>query len=718
MASNQSSQRPQNPRKRLLPIDPLAITESLGLQTFRKELRKSWSKEEDQKLLELVTRQLEKVVDIDNVDWEKVAKEVSLDGSKKEKNCRKRWSNCLDPALRKGKWTSDEDEQLVRAFEKFGASWLKVASEIEGRTEDQCAKRYKEVLDPKTKDRLKPWSKEEDLLLIEQVKNFGTKWRTVCNVFESRPSLTCRNRWRKLVTEVVRDKASPEIKQAVERITNGDTSVLDSLTKQQEELTKNYLDLDQETKRRFKRKRTETREVYSMQDRNRDNDGDHGDGDHDDVDVDVDVAKDTQIEWSYDLGSRNGAEAATAAAATEVMSIGVIKDRASVELLVAHAKSRDVKISINQHIHHHYARRKGHGREVVAKGGSPQGILDARDAVEPEQSMSRFKHFNYLPAKTDVPKLSSSSPGHIEIKQHQHHHHHHHHYHPPERSRSPSPTKNDLLSSNPRDANVASLLNTDSYNKNIEDEMSNSNPLTPLTQAVELLTNAGTHNTYASYPRSTNNKPPLVESGQNRKLNEEVNGGINFWDSVGVRTARETGKHTRQMYDHVDRASKQKESGLENVSHYHANAANGFRNATTRIPDGHQSQNQHQHQHQPTTNFNGYQRGTNTLQYDVQRSSNNNNSNNNSRKNKAAQSQEDWDEEDEVLAREVGEAGVDQDILDSYGLFYNVYTKEGSTFPDFQPNQQPYSHVEDQNQVKESVYDQWGSGFIIPFNPS
>lgn len=69
----------------------------------------------------------------------------------------------LRPHSSEGKWTPEEDELLVKAFEKFGSAWLKVAQEIKGRTDDQCAKRYVEVLDPKTKDRLKPWTEEEDL---------------------------------------------------------------------------------------------------------------------------------------------------------------------------------------------------------------------------------------------------------------------------------------------------------------------------------------------------------------------------------------------------------------------------------------------------------------------------------------------------------------------------------------------------------------------------
>jgi len=134
---------------------------------------------------------------------------------RKAKECKKRWISSLDPFLKKGKWTKSEDEALIKAFKKHGASWQKVAGEITGRNEDQCSKRYTEVLNSDTKERLKPWSLDEDLILIDQVKKFGTKWRKISNFLPGRPSLTCRNRWRKIMTDVAKDSASDAIKKAV-----------------------------------------------------------------------------------------------------------------------------------------------------------------------------------------------------------------------------------------------------------------------------------------------------------------------------------------------------------------------------------------------------------------------------------------------------------------------------------------------------------------------
>jgi hypothetical protein len=47
-----------------------------------------------------------------------------------------------------GRWTNAEDIQLIQAVKQFGRQWHKVADLLPGRTDDQCAKRWREKLDP------------------------------------------------------------------------------------------------------------------------------------------------------------------------------------------------------------------------------------------------------------------------------------------------------------------------------------------------------------------------------------------------------------------------------------------------------------------------------------------------------------------------------------------------------------------------------------------
>lgn len=216
--------------KKALQFDPLDVTESLGYKTYRKNGRNSWSKEEDDDLravmhtvfVELgyangindVKTIQESEIACGKVSWENIAMQFK-NGLRKPKDLRKRWTASLDPNLKKGKWAPDEDVILLKAYEKHGPHWLSVAEEISGRTEDQCAKRYIEILGPSSEGRLRKWTLEEDLSLVSKVKMYGTKWRRISSELVSRPSLTCRNRWRKIITSVVRGRASPEIVEAV-----------------------------------------------------------------------------------------------------------------------------------------------------------------------------------------------------------------------------------------------------------------------------------------------------------------------------------------------------------------------------------------------------------------------------------------------------------------------------------------------------------------------
>jgi len=47
-----------------------------------------------------------------------------------------------------GRWTTSEDATLLEAVNRHGKRWYEVAKDLPGRTDDQCAKRYKEAVDP------------------------------------------------------------------------------------------------------------------------------------------------------------------------------------------------------------------------------------------------------------------------------------------------------------------------------------------------------------------------------------------------------------------------------------------------------------------------------------------------------------------------------------------------------------------------------------------
>lgn len=388
MSHDTNTTRPQKVKGS---IDHLAISESLGYQIFRKTKKNTWTPEEDERLRSTLYAQYASLnglsqysnerIDAETIDWNAIAAKMS---SRRAKECKKRWTSSLDPHLRKGKWTQAEDELLVKAYKKHGPMWQKVALLIEGRNEDQCSKRYTEVLLSDSKERLKSWSLEEDMLLIEGVRTYGTKWRTIATSLPNRPSLTCRNRWRKIMTEVARGRASEEIKKAVGVLDDKGQPLImlphqktaevkgEEQSKQTESSKRALTPLESDSKRQkmdagISTSTSNSPKVFSPPIST----------------VRYGTPTQNNTEWKYSLVDPTSNEDIPAFS-------GPITSNEVAQKLVDMAKFNGVNITVHQHIHHHYSST---GTQVP----------------DPQTTAHRYSHFNYLPPLTEVPKLTSSS---------------------------------------------------------------------------------------------------------------------------------------------------------------------------------------------------------------------------------------------------------------------------------------------------------------------
>src|ERR1700712_5000118 len=75
--------------------------------------------------------------------WARVS---SLLARKTPKQCKARWTEWLDPAIRKIEWSRDEDEKLLHLAKLMPTQWRTIAP-IVGRTANQCLERYNKLLD-------------------------------------------------------------------------------------------------------------------------------------------------------------------------------------------------------------------------------------------------------------------------------------------------------------------------------------------------------------------------------------------------------------------------------------------------------------------------------------------------------------------------------------------------------------------------------------------
>ncbi|KAI0676934.1 hypothetical protein C8Q78DRAFT_961051 [Trametes maxima] len=146
----------------------------------------SWTPDADQRLLA--------AIDIYGTDnWALVARWVSEDVTASQ--CQNRYLRTLDPALKRGPWTADEDDRLRQTVAAVGHTWVDVAQFVQGRNNEQCRDRYQDYLSPSVKKG--KWTPEQDAALMEAVEQVGLgKWKEVSQIINlGRTDNMCRIRY-------------------------------------------------------------------------------------------------------------------------------------------------------------------------------------------------------------------------------------------------------------------------------------------------------------------------------------------------------------------------------------------------------------------------------------------------------------------------------------------------------------------------------------------
>jgi hypothetical protein len=167
----------------LIPLVSTTEPSAFAPTRVRKRLVSAkWTREEDAELARLVSA---------SDDWGLISSHFP---GRTSKQVLAHWRKVANPDIVRGSWKGSEDQVIIDWVTAHGPiKWAALATQLPGRIAKQCRERWCEHLDPAVKTA--PWSMEEENILMGAVQQIGPKWAEIAKLMPGRTANAVKNRW-------------------------------------------------------------------------------------------------------------------------------------------------------------------------------------------------------------------------------------------------------------------------------------------------------------------------------------------------------------------------------------------------------------------------------------------------------------------------------------------------------------------------------------------